>query len=830
MGENTTVSHLSPNRHVNSELYLKSAAQMEKLFTDYPQALLNTVLVNERCNVTLPLGQYHFPYFDVPAGKDAFTYLRELCYRGLYSIYTAEHPVERLEYELGVIRDLGFTEYFLVVWDIVSFAKREGIRCAGRGSAADSLVAYVLGLTCVDPVANDLLFERFLNPERKGMPDIDMDFDSARRDEVLSYVYNRYESDKVAMVGTVNTFTARSALREVSKALGFKKAETDRLAAFMPRISAGSISQAIERLPELKDFPRGKKYEQILRICADIDGAPRHLSVHLGGVVISRDPLTDLVPLQWSAKGVIVTQYDKDDLEALGLVKMDLLGLRILSAIQETVDRVRAEGVDLDIDSIPLDDNATYGLLRTTNTVGVFQLESPGMRELLGRLQPSRFSDVIANIALFRPGPMQADMISPFIARRHGEEEVKFAHPCLIAPLAETYGVIIYQEQVLQVAAAMGGFSLGQADILRRAMTKDCSAEEMTSLREAFLRGASEQGIDSDTADEVFRQLSAFAAYGFNKAHAATFGLISYQTAFLKAHYPAEFLCSILNHQPMGYYPGRTILHDARISGINILPLDLRYSEYDFSVEDRAIRIGFKAIPSFNRDYYLKLHLARQSPFLSFDDALTRLHLPHSLWAKLLDAGALDFFAGRLFLKATLAHFFSLPRSVEQEQFTFFSYEMEQPIEEMSLREKLLGEFSSTGFCYTAHPMQLFARELKSLQVTSSRALAECNNGERVRVAGLVVSRQTPPTRSTQRVIFMTIEDCTGLVDIAVFSRTQEKYAQQALGASVVLVEGVLRKTGARGISITADRVLDMKEIAERRKTEGNRRTERRHR
>lgn len=823
MGENTTILHQSPRRHLNAERYFKSAEQMRGLFTHHPDAIANTLIIAEQCNLTLPLGQYHFPYFPLPHGQEGFSYLRDLAFKGARQLYPhAAFPAERLEYELAVIKQLGFVEYFLVMWDIVSFACREGIRYAGRGSAADSLVAYVLGMTSIDPIAHNLLFERFLNPERQGLPDIDVDFDSARRDEVLAYVYHRYDADKVAMVGTVNTFNARSSLREVAKALALPPAEIDRLVKLMPHTAASNIRKTIDTLPELKNFPRGKLYQEILDICADLDGAPRHLSVHLGGVVVSRTALTDLVPLQWSAKGVIITQYDKDDIEALGLVKMDLLGLRILSAIQSTIDSLHAEGIELCLESLPLDDAKTYELLRSTRTVGVFQLESPGMRELLGRLQPTQFSDVLANIALFRPGPMQADMVSPFLARRHGGEAVKFAHPCLAPILGETYGVIIYQEQVLQVAAALAGFTLGQADLLRRAMTRHCPPEQMERIHREFRQGCQERGINTEVTEQVFAQLSAFAAYGFNKAHAATFGLTAYHTAYLKAHFPAYFLAGMLNHQPLGFYPARVILNEARIMGITILPPDVRDSKYDSTVECGAIRVGLKAIPAFTKEHYHCLSQRRKAnSWSTLYDVLTTLPFPLALWQKLLQAGALDSFGPRPSLSQTLTDYFALNKGSRRE-LAHVWYERlavrEEPViypagadGEISMKERLWGELNTTGLCYTAHPLTLYGKYFSELNVTLSRDLDALAHGSKVRAAGMIVSRQTPPTRSKQRVIFLTMEDHTGLIDVAVFAATQEKYARNALEASLLLIEGTLRKTGVSGASVTADKVLDLR-------------------
>ena len=571
MGANISLLQPHPYRHANDQRYFKGPRSMRQLFAAYPTACDNTLLIAERCHWQLPLGEYHFPYFALPDSYTAASYLRHLCQQALPQRYKKQQQAAaqaRLDHELQIIDQLGFNEYFLVVWDIVNFARQAGICCCGRGSAADALVAYLLGITTVDPLAYDLLFERFLNPERQGMPDIDLDIDSNRRDEVLTYVYNKYSTNCVAMVGTVNTISARSALREVAKAMAIDKREIDRLARFLPRIPADRMEEAIAALPELKDqFPPGEPWDTLLFFCRAMHGFPRHLSVHLGGVVISRAPLTDLVPLQWSAKGVIITQYDKDDIEYLGLVKMDLLGLRILSAIDETVHRLQQDGISVELDNLSLNDPAVYALLRSTKTVGLFQLESPGMRELLGKLQPTEFSDIIANISLMRPGPMRANMVAPFIRRRHGQEPITYAHPSLQPILESTYGVIIYQEQVLQVASTLAGFTLGQADLLRRFMTHERSPQEMASLADEFVQGASQRGIAPAIAQQVFQQLAAFASYGFNKAHAATFGLTGYYTAYLKAHYPAIFNCAA-QQSTHGLLPPCVLLHEARLLGI----------------------------------------------------------------------------------------------------------------------------------------------------------------------------------------------------------------------------------------------------------------------
>lgn len=822
MGENITIYQPHSRRHQNDQRYFKGPKAMAKLFAAHPQAIENTRLIADRCQLALPLGEYRFPSFHLPPGETAASYLGQLCRQGAERRYgrISAKVRTRLEHELRIIEQLGFCEYFLVVWDIVNFAQREGIRCAGRGSAADSLVAYLLQITSVDPIEHSLLFERFLNPERKGMPDIDLDIDSNRRDEVLAYVYTTYSTNNVAMVGTVNTISARSALREVAKALALPKPEIDRLARFLPHIGADRMEEAIANLPELQgEFPKGEPWDTLLRFCQQMNDFPRHLSVHLGGVVISREPITNLVPLQWSAKGVIISQYDKDDIEALGLVKMDLLGLRILSAIEDTVNSLAAEGTRVDLQRLPLNDPAVYALLRSTKTVGLFQLESPGMRELLGKLQPTEFEDIIANISLMRPGPMQADMVTPFVRRRHGEETVSFADPCLEPILRSTYGVIVYQEQVLQVASRLAGFSLGQADLLRRFMTHDRSPEEIGKLEGEFVQGANRRGVDAEVARQVFRQLAAFAAYGFNKAHAATFGLTGYHTAYLKAHYPAHFLAALLNNQPMGFYPPRVLLHEARLLGIPVLPLDINASERQFTVERGGIRVGLRALTGLSEEQITDICAARaEHLFGSFRDFMWRVSLPERAVHNLIQIGAFESVAPGVDLGVELAAYYDQGKSHPHGQFSLSlpgdaAPGVARPAT-VHPEPRVFTELELTGLYISAHPLSLYRPLLRRYGVIDSRLLRTYPDGEQVRVAGIVVSRQMPPTKSKQRVIFLTIEDEVGLIDAAVFSHAQQKYAQVALGCSLLLIEGTVRKTGPESISITAEHLHDLRKLS----------------
>jgi DNA polymerase III alpha subunit len=570
-------------------------------------------LIAQRCNVDLGLGTFHFPCVDVPPGETAYSLLTKRCFRGIARFYKPVPPraVELLEKELRMIQQMGFAHYFLVVHDIVRWARGRGVACSGRGSAGNSIVCHALDITASEPIRHNLLFERFLNPNRREMPDIDVDFCSSRRDEVIEHIYQTFGSENVAVVANVNTMSPRSAVRIVAEALGFAPTEINALAKHVPR--HGDAARIREYLagawPELRDSPlqdsahavvpgqdgapggaapRSEgRYARFLDLVERLDSFPMHLGTHLGGFVIADRPITYYAPLQWAAKGVVVLQFNKDDVAALGLVKMDILGLRTHSAVSETVHLIRQRtGRRIRPYDLPPDDPAAYEIISNGGSIGLFQLESAGQRNLASRLQERDFDDVIAAIALYRPGPLEAEMIGPFIDRRWGLEPVILPHPAMAEAVADTYGVILYQEQVLRIAQSVAGFDLADADSLRRAMTRDRSREEMAKIGETFINRAVARGVPDEAAREVFRQLEGFAAYGFNKSHSVCFAVIAYATAYLKAYYPAEFLCSVLNNYPMGFYTPRTVLNDARRFGLEVRPIDINLSGRGFTVED----------------------------------------------------------------------------------------------------------------------------------------------------------------------------------------------------------------------------------------------------
>ena len=639
----------NPLGRKNAELYLKSPGQMRRLFQRYPDAYANAERIAARCNLDLGLGRLLFPAYPLPPGETAFSLLWKRCFEGAAERYrplTAE-VTARLERELKVIEELGFAEYFLAVRDIVEFALGRGIYYSGRGSAGNSIVSYVLRITDADPIAHELLFERFLNPARREMPDVDIDFCSARRDEVIQYIYERFGHDRVAMVATVNTVRAPSAVRIVSRAFGFTPEEINRLSRKVPWGSAAKLGEMLAERPELADHQfQQPHYRRLVDVAERLSGFPAHLGTHLGGFILSRDPLTDRVPLQWAAKGVVVAQFDKDDVETLGLVKMDILALKMHSAIAEAVRRIEARtGERVRAWELPRDDPKVYELIRSARTVGLFQLESSGQRNLATRLQERDFEDVIAAISLFRPGPLQADMIAPFIRRRHGREPVAVPHPAMERILRRTYGVIVYQEQVIEVASAVAGFSLAEADLLRRTMTHERSMEEMDAIGIDFVEKAMELGASREVAEEVFRQLRGFAAYGFNKAHAACFAIVCNASAWLKAHYPAEFYAGILNNQPMGFYSPRVVLNDARRFGLQVLPLDVNLSGEWFEVEQdgTALRVGLAYVKEMSAVARRAIVAARRErPYTSLSDFVARTRISREIAENLARLGAFD--------------------------------------------------------------------------------------------------------------------------------------------------------------------------------------------
>ncbi len=846
-----------PVGRLNGELWFKPGGQMRRLFEGLERACDATLEIAERCELDLGLGRFHFPAAQVPHGETPYSMLSKLSWHGLEQRYRpiTREAMRRLQKELAVIDELGFAEYFLIVKEIVDFAKARGIRCSGRGSAGDSIVTYVLGITDADPVAYDLLFERFLNPERTQMPDIDIDFDSVRRDEVVDFIYERFGRDHVATVATVAKMTARSAVRTVVRAFGMPIGEVNALSRGLPWTSASHIREVLAGYPECAHHPLRDegRFGMMLDLVEELDRCPMHLGTHLGGLVITREPIDTWTPLQWAAKGVVVSQYDKDDVEDLGLVKMDILGLRMHSAISQTVELARARVGEAAVPEpfeLTPDDPEVYEMIAKADTLGVFQLESSGQRNLATRLKQEEFSDIVAAISLFRPGPMEAEMIVPFIRRRHGLEPIETPHPAMADVLEDTYGVVVYQEQVLQVAAAVAGYDLAEADSLRRMMTRDRSREEMAGIRAHFIERALEQGVEEAVAREVFRQLEGFAAYGFNKAHAACFAIVSYGSAWLRRYFPAEFAAAIMNHQPMGFYSGRCVIDDARRHGIAILPPHVNASDAEYTVEDegRVIRVGLRDVLHVPHSLLDAIEAERAvRPFDDLADLLKRTKADVRAAESLIRVGALDglgvteedrpptrdeMLALLPELKAVIARegvagdatLVIAPGPTRRSRHAGAPggapgglLAAEDPdgfddeplwldhVSGWSSVERLAVEMQLMGLAITCHPLEFARADLTRRGVTWAEDLPTLEDRTRIVVAGVRERAQTPRTRSGKRTCFLTLEDPTGLLDIVVFEDVLGRTGETIVRNRAYLVTGTLQHDEERGLAIIAE-------------------------
>lgn len=888
----TTLDDIHPERRVNAENYLKSAEEMGELFARHPEAIANTLAIAERCTPGLDLSRRLFPKYQAspgdwgcasgggsanssngsndsagrqavgpasgrsgshsggptPASEPAAALLRRLTMQGAAERYgrVTQAIQSRLDHELNIITTLGFEDYFLAVWDIACWARSQGIRYAGRGSAADSAVAYCLRLTNVDSIARGLLFERFMSLERAQKPDIDIDFESERRDDVAHYVYQRYGEEHVASVCTFNTFQGRSAVRDFGRVLGFPQSDIDRLAKTLPHVPADAVRTAFSRYPEMRDsgIPAWK-YELLLTLAESVAGYPRHIGTHLGGLVISSEPLTCVTPLQMAAKGVAITQFDKDTVEDLGLIKLDLLSLRTLGAVEHAVDMVRGSGSGtraatdpgFDFDRIPLGDRATYEMLNSGETIGVFQLESPAQRALQTRLGADSFEDIVASVALIRPGPIQGNMVEPFIARRRGEEEITYVDPRLAPILDKTYGVVLYQEQVIQIATTIAGFTPGEADRLRKVMTHFRSMREMEEIGRDFVAKAIAGGTDPKVAETVFSYIVGYAGYGFCEAHAAAFADTAYRTAYMVCHFPAHFYAAVLSAQPMGFYSPRTLLVEAKRRGVRVVPLDINRSGEKYSVEATAetggktqdearcppICVGLMQVKGISKDSIRRILAAREEggPFRSALDFLYRVDIPRDTVQNLVLAGAFDSvepnrraLAWRLgsLTDDAATHRAASAAARESGQAalggTFEPHEayethVESEMPDFTEVEKFRHEMSILGFCVSHHAMEFFRPALARGGVLTSREIAGARHGQAVRIAGLVVRPHRPPTRSGKTVVFLSLEDELGLTDVTVFESIYHKYGALIYGSSALLIAGSVSRRGD-GVSVIA--------------------------
>ncbi|PLR98126.1 DNA polymerase III subunit alpha [Bacillus sp. T33-2] len=787
----------------SDDFYLKTAAEMAELFSEYPDALENTLKIAEQCNVLIDLETKHLPQYPAPPGETSDGLLEKLCRTGFETRYgkAPSGHWQRLEYELSVIKRMKFSDYFLIVWDFMRFARENGILTGpGRGSAAGSMVAYVLFITDVDPIEHQLLFERFLNPERISMPDIDIDFPDHRRDEVIEYVASKYGELHVAQIVTFGTLAAKAALRDTGRAFGLNTKELDRLSRLVPSKLGISLTDAFKESEGLRSFIKesdmnAKLFETALKL----EGLPRHTSTHAAGVVISGQPLTNVIPIQSGSERVLLTQYSMEHLEEVGLLKMDFLGLRNLSLIEAILESIhRKTGREIDIHNIPLDDRQTFELLSEGDTTGIFQLESEGMRKVLVKLKPSRFEDIVAVNALYRPGPMEN--IPLFIARKHGREEVAYPHDDLKDILENTYGVIVYQEQIMQIASTMAGFSLGEADLLRRAVGKK-KKEVLDRERGHFVSGALKKGYDEKTANDIYDLIVRFANYGFNRSHAIAYSFIAYQLAYLKAQYPLYFMAALCTSAMGNDAKIAQYARELKQMEIPLLPPSINKSSYSFQAEGGKIRYSLAAIKGVGAQALREIFQARkQRPFKDLFDFCIRVSqkaVNRKTMEALVHSGAFDEFGqDRASLLASLdvaIEHALLVAPDESGQFDLFAeaefsikpkYTVVDP---MPVEQKLAYEKDVLGFYLSKHPVSIFEEVFKAANV---QLLALKQGGQRCRIGVYITETKKIRTKKGDPMCFLTLSDPSGETEAVAFPNEYRRFGPDLKQGEITLLEG----------------------------------------
>jgi len=835
IGTNSSIYDEKRIQLPGGSFYLKSPQEMADLFSDIPQALENTAHIADMCNLELEFGRLYLPEIELPAGKSADEFLADLCRQGLQEYYPESTPeiAERLDYELEVIKKTEFANYFLVVWDIVSFVRKHNILFGVRGSAAASIVLRCLGITQVDPIAHKLVFERFLNLERKEMPDIDLDFQDDRRDEVINYLSQRYGQDHVAQIITFGTLGARAALRDVGRALGMAYSDVDRVAKLVPFAPGMTLTRALAENAELKDI-----YEQddIIRKLVDsamrVEGIARHASTHAAGIVISQEPLSKYVPLQRASKsngeGTVMTQFPMEDIAQIGLLKMDILGLINLTTLSHAREIIhQSRGIDIDLHRIPLDDAKTFALLSSGETAGVFQLEGAGMRRYIKELKPTTFSDIAAMVALYRPGPMEH--IPTFIKAKHGLEPVHYPHPALASILEETYGVIVYQDQVLFIVRAFAGYSLGQADIFRKAMGKKIP-EVMKKERRNFIAGAKKKEFSAEVAGEVFALIEPFAGYAFNKAHSVSYALIAYQTAYLKANYPVEYMTAFLITNADQSDKVANAVAECRRLGITVLPPDINRSQVSFSIEKdgngtQAIRFGLTAIKNVGSGAIEPIIAERGKggEFKSIEDLCHRCDLQgfnRRVMESLVKVGAFDSLGSRGSLLQNVNRILSLAqreqRLRETGQTTMFNlWGEETPTptpnlnlenDDVPLKEKLSWEKELMGIYLSEHPFNSVASKMASEHTTLCGQIDAEQVGQTVTVAGMVASVHYLLTRDRKPFASAVLEDLDGSVEVMVWPKVYANTRDLWQEGNILLIQGKVRLRDDR-VQLSCDSV-----------------------
>ncbi|HEV2314042.1 MAG TPA: DNA polymerase III subunit alpha [Candidatus Acidoferrales bacterium] len=822
-----TMSDTNRMRFATDQFYFKTAEEMSQVFGELPDALLRTVAIAERCQVKIERVQNPFPVFQVPEGATTDSYFERVAREGfaarlpqlerLAKENRLRYPLtvydQRLSDEIEMIKKMRFSGYFLIVWDFIRYARAQGVPVGpGRGSAAGSLVSYALRITDVDPLEYDLLFERFLNPERISMPDIDIDFCMRRRGEVIDYVRQKYGEKSVAQIITFGTMAAKAALKDVGRALDMPYGEVDRLAKLVPNQLNISLEDALkDGSPLALARDKDERVREVVEVALRLEGLARHASTHAAGVVISPQPLTEIVPLYRSTRDEITTQYDMNALERIGLLKMDFLGLTTLTVLDDAVLLIKQNrGVDIKPADFPLDDAPTYAIFARADTSGIFQFESHGMREILRRYQPTRLEDLTALNALYRPGPIQGGMIDDFIARKHGKKKVTYDLPELEEILSETYGVILYQEQVMQIANRLAGFSLGEADILRRAMGKK-KREEMAAQREKFLAGCAMRKVPAKKAEKIFDLMAEFAGYGFNKSHSCAYALLAYQTAYLKTHFPVEFTAALLTSEIGNTEKVVKYINEVRGSGIRVLPPDVHQSSLYFTPVGEDIRFGLAAIKNVGENTAKAICESRAvrgnfQNIYGFCSAIEPRFLNRRVLESLVKAGAMDCFnapRARLWaaIEGAMNHGQKMDhqRSVGQHGLfragagsmsTDDAQNILPEVDDWSEDEQLAGEHSVLGFYVSGHPLDKYAGRLAEIGTVELGALETRRNGEELAIAGIITQTRSMRSKRGARWAICNLQDRTGGVEVLVFPEAFQKFEHLLRPATPLLVRG----------------------------------------
>ncbi len=826
-------------RFETDQFYFKTGEEMEEVFRDYPEAIANTAVIADKCNVEFHFAPpYYLPEFPVPEGYTVLSYLRKLCDDGIKRRYKEITPEvkERLEYELSVIIKMDFPSYFLIVWDMINYAKEHGIMVGpGRGSAAGSIVAYALGITDIDPLQYDLLFERFLNPSRVTMPDIDTDFCIERRGEVFQYLAERYGHDRVAQIITFGTMKAKLAVKDVGRVFDMPYKEVERVAKQIPDDLGMTIEKALKENPDLKAmYDNEPPVRRLIDSAMKIEGMPRHHGLHAAALVIAPDTVSNYLPVQKTDDGGLAdlaTQYAKETVEEMGLLKMDLLGLRNLTVIRDAIANIKAtQGFDLDISAIPMDDKKTYDMLGRGEGNGVFQLESDGMQQVMRNLVPENIAEITALVALYRPGPIESGMVKDFTERKHGRTPIVYDHPILEPILRETYGVILYQEQVMIIAQKMAGFSLGQADYLRKAMGKK-KPEVIAGFRTDFVEGAVKNGVDEKIATKIFDLMEKFAGYGFNKSHSVAYAVVSYQTAYLKANYPAEYSAALLTSLMDKTDKLTAYIEECRRLDMEILPPDINESRLDFTVVNGGnIRFGLAAVKNVGRSPAQNIVEERDAngPFTSLLDFCERVTVNSRMLESLIQAGAFDSMdMHRAQLMAIVDKCMSMAESSRKDreagQMSLFDFGMEEETEEeqfpevqglkpFSREEMLKMEKDMLGLFLTGHILDGYTSYWKDYQLTHIEDLPSLGDKKEVCIAGMLTHLKVKSNKSGQRFAMFDFEDLTGKVHCFVFARVFEQVRSHLEEDSILVMRGMVRNEDGK-VNFNANDIAGLKMI-----------------